>query len=101
ERALFGVDDPDLRAVEDGMALVASGRDALLSGGHPPPAETPPPSSPSRKTLSPSPSSLAALDDACLEVSRACTAFYRRVAVEEGPELVRPHGRRGGRGGRP
>ena len=39
---------------------------------------------------------LLALDDACLEASRACTAFYRRVAVEEGPEIVRPFGRRGG-----
>jgi hypothetical protein len=37
-------------------------------------------------------SSLRSLDDACLEASRACTAFYRRVALDEGPEIVRPLG---------
>ena len=44
-------------------------------------------------------SSLQSLDSACLEASRACTAFYRRVAVEEGPEVLRPLGGRGRRGG--
>ena len=39
-------------------------------------------------------SSLLSLDEACLEASRACTAFYRRVALDDGSEIVRPLGAR-------
>lgn len=39
-------------------------------------------------------SSLLSLDEACLEASRACTAFYRRIAVEDGPKTIRPVGAR-------
>jgi len=39
-------------------------------------------------------SQLVSLDEACLEASRACTAFYRRIAVEDGPETIRPLGAR-------
>lgn len=84
EGPMFGAGDSDLQAVEDAMAVVARLAPRLLSFKE------------SSSSSSPSLSSLLALDDACLEASRACTAFYRRVAVEEGPEIVRPFGRRGG-----
>jgi hypothetical protein len=32
------------------------------------------------------------LDDATLEATRACTAFYRRIALDDGPETMRSHG---------
>jgi hypothetical protein len=35
-----------------------------------------------------------ALDEACLDAARACTEFYRRIAVEDGPETIRPVGAR-------
>ena len=79
---MFASGDPDLESVERAMEDVRRLAPILLS------LEESPSSSPSLP-------SLLALDDACLEASRACTAFYRRVAVEDGPEIVRPHGGRG------
>jgi hypothetical protein len=78
EGSMFDSSDADLQALEDAMATVAR----LAPDLH------------SLKEISFS--SLQSLDSACLEASRSCTAFYRRVAVEEGPEVVRPFGRRGG-----
>jgi hypothetical protein len=78
EAAMFDSSDPDLKALEDAMAVVARLAPRLSS------------------LEEISFSSLASLDSACVEASRACTAFYRRVAIEEGPEIVRPLGRRGG-----
>lgn len=83
EGPMFASGDPELDTVETAMATVHRLAPRLLSLEE---------SSSSSLSLS----SLLALDDACLEASRACTAFYRRVAVEEGPEIVRPFGRRGG-----
>jgi hypothetical protein len=79
EGAMFDSSDPDLKALEDAMAIVARLAPRLSS------------------LEEISFSSLASLDSACVEASRACTAFYRRVAVDEGPEIVRPFGRRGGK----
>jgi hypothetical protein len=80
EGSMFDSSDADLQALEEAMATVARLAPDLLS----------------LKEISFS--SLQSLDSACLEASRACTAFYRRVAVEEGPEVLRPLGGRGGRG---
>lgn len=81
EGPMFASDDPDLQALEDAMAIVAR-------------------LAPRLSTLEEIPlASLSSLDSACVEASRACTAFYRRVAVEEGPEVLRPLGGRGRRGG--
>jgi hypothetical protein len=80
EGAMFASDDPDLAVVERAMTAIASARPALLS------------------LEEISFSSLLSVDSACQEASRACTAFYRRIAVEEGPEAVRPVGRRGRHG---
>ncbi|HEY3351045.1 MAG TPA: hypothetical protein VGM13_14800 [Thermoanaerobaculia bacterium] len=77
EGHMFDADDPDLATVGRAVDRIAAARPMLL-------------------TLEESLSSLQSLDDACAEASRACTAFYRRVAVEEGPEVVRPFGGRGG-----
>ncbi|MEO8054284.1 MAG: hypothetical protein ABI768_03980 [Acidobacteriota bacterium] len=77
---MFDSSDPDLQTVEKAMAEVRLLLPSLL------PLE--------EISLS----SLQSLDDACAEASRACTAFYRRVAVEEGPEVLRPFGGRGRRG---
>ncbi len=77
---MFDAGDPDLAAIAQTVDRIAAARPVLLS-------------------LDESSSSLlalVALDDACLEASRACTAFYRRVAVEEGPEVLRPLGGRDG-----
>jgi hypothetical protein len=82
EGPLFATDDPDLQAVERAMATIASARPELLS------------------LEGISFSSLCSLDSACEEASRACTSFYRRVAVEDGPEIVRPLGPVHGSGGR-
>jgi hypothetical protein len=78
EGSMFDAGDPELQAVDKAMAVVArlASRLSLFE-------EIPF-------------SSLLSLDSACLDASRACTAFYRRVAVEEGPEIVRPLGWRGG-----
>ncbi len=101
EGPMFGAGDADLMALARAMERVVAGRDELLSHTRPPAGASAPPSSPSKKftssSLSSSPSfaSLLALDDACLEASRLCTAFYRRVAVEDGPEIVRPPGSSG------
>ena len=91
EGPMFSSDDPDLRAAEDAMALVARLAPRLL-----PLEESPSSSSSPSSSLIPPLASLVALDDACLAASRACTAFYRRIAVEDGPEIRRPFGRRGG-----
>jgi hypothetical protein len=72
EGPLFASGDPDLEALERAMTEV--GRLA--------------------KSPSFSESQLVALDEACIEASRACTAFYRRVAVEDGPETFRAFGDR-------
>ncbi len=77
EGAMFDSSDPDLKALEDAMAVVARLAPRLSS------------------LEEISFSSLVSLDSACVEASRACTAFYRRVAVDEGPEIVRPFGWRG------
>jgi len=88
EGPLFPADDPDLRTLADAMAVVARLTSRLL-----PFKESS--SSPSESKISPlSESSLLSLDDACLEASRACTAFYRRVALDDGPEIVRSFGAR-------
>ncbi|MBK9063935.1 MAG: hypothetical protein IPL89_12190 [Acidobacteria bacterium] len=78
EGAMFDSSDADLQALEVAMTTVARLAPDLL---------------PLREI---SFSSLQSLDSACLEASRACTAFYRRVAVEEGPEVLRPLGGLGG-----
>ncbi len=99
EGPMFDAGDADLEALGRAMEKIAAGRDGLLSSAAAPPPASPSPSSPSKKSPSSSLSSLLALDDACLEASRACTAFYRRIAVDDGPEIVRPSGvypRRGG-----
>lgn len=82
EGQMFDAGDPDLVTVGRAVDRIAAARPALLAFEE---------SSSSSSSLSFS--SLLALDDACLEASRACTAFYRRVAVAEGPEVVRPLGR--------
>jgi hypothetical protein len=94
EGPLFTSGDPDLEAVERAMAVV--GR--LASGLFPfkePSSLSSLSSSSSESKYSPlSESSLFSLDDACLEAARACTAFYRRIAVEDGPQTIRPLGAR-------
>ncbi|HMA28503.1 MAG TPA: hypothetical protein VKS23_01450 [Thermoanaerobaculia bacterium] len=81
EGPLFASGDPDLEAVERAMTVVGRLASRL------PPFE-------GSSLLSLDEESLVALDEACLEASRACTAFYRRVAVDDGPEIVRPLGAR-------
>src|ERR1700687_5432109 len=73
EGAMFTGEDPDLEAVEKAMAVLRRLAPGILSLED---------------------ESLVALDEACLEASRACTAFYRRVALDDGPEIVRPLGGR-------
>jgi hypothetical protein len=70
---MFPADDPDLEGLERAMATLERlvPRLPLLEE-----------------------SSLISLDEACLEASRACTAFYRRIALDDGPEIVRPLGAR-------
>jgi hypothetical protein len=102
EGPLFAGGDPDLEALERAMTEV--GRLALcLSPGLSPFKEssfslsssiTSSLSSSEARTLPLSESSLVALDEACIEASRACTAFYRRVAIEDGPETIGPIGAR-------
>jgi hypothetical protein len=75
EGPMFLADDPDLQALERAMATLERLVPRLSSLEE---------------------SSLFSLDEACLEAARACTAFYRRVAVEDGPEVVRPRGDLGG-----
>lgn len=82
EGPLFASGDPDLEAVERAMTVVRRLTSRLL---------------PFKESSSFSPlseSSLLSLDEACLEASQACTAFYRRVALDDGPEVVRPLGAR-------
>jgi hypothetical protein len=73
EGPMFVGEDPDLEAVERAMAVLHRLAPGLLS------LEA---------------NSLVALDEVCLEASRACTAFYRRVALDDGPEIVRRPGAR-------
>lgn len=68
---MFRADDPDLQGLERAMATL----ERLV------------PRLPLLEECS-----LISLDEACLEASRACTAFYRRVALGDGPEIVRPLG---------
>lgn len=81
EGAMFSNGDPDLEAVERAMETVRRLAPRLLSL--------------EESSSSLSLSFLVSLDETCREASRACTAFYRRVAVEDGPEIVRPFLRRG------
>ncbi len=71
EGPMFASADPDLEAVERALAVLRRLTPGLLSLEE---------------------RSLVALDEACLEASRACTAFYRRVALEGGLETIRPPG---------
>jgi hypothetical protein len=81
EGPTFDAGDADVAAIGRAVDRIAAARPLLLS---------------LEESSSLRLSSLVALDDACLEASHACTAFYRRIAVEDGPEVVRPHIRRGG-----
>jgi len=91
EGPLFPSGDPNLEAVERAMAVIGRLVPRLLPFKESPSSL----SSPSECTISPlSGSFLISLDEACLEASRACTAFYRRVALDDGPEIVRPLGAR-------
>jgi hypothetical protein len=72
EGLLFAGGDPDLEALERAMTEVGRLTPSL-------PLSEP---------------QLVALDEACAEASRACTAFYRRIAVEDGPQTIRPLGAR-------
>ena len=73
EGPMFAGEDPDLEAVERAMAVLRRLAPGLLSLEE---------------------ESLVTLDEVCLEASRACTAFYRRVALDDGPEILRALGAR-------
>lgn len=91
EGPLFASGDPDLEAVERAMTVVGRLTSRLL----PFKESSSSPSSSSEGGISPlSESSLLSLDEACLEASQACTAFYRRVALDDGPEIAQPLGAR-------
>jgi hypothetical protein len=77
EGPMFPADDPDLRELADAMAIVERLTPGLSSLEE-------------SSLLFLEEKSLVALDEACLEASHACTAFYRRVALDDGPEIVRP-----------
>jgi len=98
EGPLFHGADPDLEALERAMAQVGSLAPCLSPALLPFKESSSSLSSSEAKyssSLSPhSESQLVALDEACIEASRACTAFYRRVAVEDGPETIRRVGER-------
>jgi hypothetical protein len=97
EGPLFAGGDPELEALERAMAEVARLAPRLAPTLFPFKESSSSLSSlsPSEARSSPlSESDLLALDEACLEASRACTAFYRRVAIEDGPETIRPIGAR-------
>ncbi len=84
ERPLFPQGDPDLESVERAMTDVGRLAPGLLAFEE------------SSFSLSPfeGKSFLLSLDEACLDASRACTAFYRHVALDDGPEIVRRPGAR-------
>ncbi len=87
----FPADDPDLQTLDRAM----SDLERLASNLFPFKESSSSPSSSSENKISSlSEFSLVSLDEACLEASRACTAFYRRVALDDGPEIVRPPGAR-------
>jgi hypothetical protein len=69
ESELFDLHDPDLAALAAVVSAVARALPGLLSFEE---------------------SQLIALDESCLEASRRATSFYRRVALEDGSETVRP-----------
>ena len=102
EGPLFHGADPDLEALERAMAEVASLAPRLASLSASLTFKESSSSLSSLSSLSPSEakysplseSDLLALDEACLAASRACTAFYRRIAIDEGPEAMRPSGDR-------
>jgi hypothetical protein len=95
EGPLFASGDPDLEAVERAMAVVGRLAPRLASGLFPFKEPSSLSSLSSESKYSPlSESSLFSLDDACLEAARACTAFYRRVALDDGSETIRPVGAR-------
>jgi hypothetical protein len=92
EGPLFASGDPDLEAVERAMTIVGRLASGLFPFKEPSSLSS---SSSSESKYSPlSESSLFSLDDACLEAARACTAFYRRVALDDGSETIRPVGAR-------
>lgn len=89
EGPMFPADDEDLRVLADAMATI----ERLTSRVLPFEESSSSPSSTSESKIPPlSESSLLSLDEACLEASRACTAFYRRVALDDGPEILRAPG---------
>ncbi|MDL2718067.1 MAG: hypothetical protein PT977_09950 [Acidobacteriota bacterium] len=93
EGPLFSADDLELEALDRAMAAVERYAAALSPFKESSSSLSSLP--PSEAKASPlSESDLLALDEACIEASRACTAFYRRIAVEDGPEKIRPLGAR-------
>lgn len=91
EGPLFAADDPDLRALDRAMAAI----ERLVPDLFPFKESSSSESFSSESKYSPlSESSLLSLDDACLDAARACTEFYRRVALDDGPETIRPVGAR-------
>ena len=87
EGPLFASGDQDLEEVERAMAVVGRLTPRLLPFKE---SSSCLPSFSESKISPLAESSLLSLDEACLEASRACTAFYRRVALDDGPEIVRP-----------
>lgn len=91
EVPLFAADDPDLRALDRAMATI----ERLVADLFPFKESSSSESLSSESKYSPlSESSLSSLDDACLDAARACTKFYRRIALDDGPETIRPFGAR-------
>jgi len=86
EGPLFASDDADLLALDRAMAALERLVPRLAAGL--------PTFKESSSLSSLSESQLVALDEACIEASRACTAFYRHVALDDGPETIRSIGDR-------
>jgi hypothetical protein len=70
ERELFDSRDPDLTALAAALSEIERALPGLPSFEE---------------------SELLALDESCLEASRRATSFYRRVALDDGLETIRPH----------
>jgi hypothetical protein len=96
EGPLFASGDPDLAALERSMTEVGRLAPRLAPALLPfkESSSSSSSSSSESKTLPLSESLLVALDEACLDAARACTAFYRRIALDDGPETIRPFGAR-------